>query len=249
MDLHTPVNVTFMPQSPSFLIPSRRDVPELLDIGAESIQDVKANFADLWRINHYLGGVTAITQHLYPRLELHKTPQIVADIGTGTANLPAVLARWSSKNHVKLRIVGLDLSARHLALAHGTLTPEQRADLIQADALHIPLKRNSVDYFISCLFLHHLSPENIIVFLSRIFSLARRGIIISDIVRGRLPLIAFKIGQPIFARSRLTRHDGVVSIQRAYTPNELQQLAQAAGLTNARVYSHWPWRMTLVADK
>jgi hypothetical protein len=71
----------------------------------------------------------------------------------------------------------------------------------------------------------------------------------SDIVRGRLPQIAFKIGQPVFARSYLTQHDGMVSIQRAYTPDELLQLAQAAEISNARVYQHFPWRMTLVGEK
>jgi hypothetical protein len=121
--------------------------------------------------------------------------------------------------------------------------------LVQADALYLPFKPRCVDYFISCLFLHHLSPEGVIDLLARTFGAARCGIVMSDIVRGRLPVIGFKLGQPLFARSFLTRHDGVVSIRRAYTPRELRQLAHAAGIFNARVYQHFPWRMTLVAEK
>ena len=249
MDSYIPIKVTYFPQRPSLLVPPRRDAQELLDLGVGSVQDVKANFADLWRINRYLGGIRAVTQHLYPRLQQPTEPQTVADIGTGSADMPAAIARWARHRQIDLRLWGLDLSARHLALAHHPRSSKHPAGLIQADALHIPFKAESVDYFISCLFLHHLSPEQAITFLSSTFSLAKRGIIISDIVRGRLPLIAFKLGQPIFARSFLTRHDGVVSIRRAYTPDELQQFAQAAGLSNARVYQHWPWRMTLVVDK
>ena len=71
----------------------------------------------------------------------------------------------------------------------------------------------------------------------------------SDLTRGWLPQIAFKLGQPIFARNFLTQHDGIASIRRAYTPDELLHLAQAAGLLNVRVYRHLGWRMTLVAEK
>jgi hypothetical protein len=55
--------------------------------------------------------------------------------------------------------------------------------------------------------------------------------------------------QPVFARHELTRRDGITSIRRAYTPDELLQIARDAGLHHARVYRHFPWRMTLVAEK
>jgi hypothetical protein len=101
----------------------------------------------------------------------------------------------------------------------------------------------------SSLFLHHLPPDQVKKLLAQAFRLAHKGIIMSDLTRGRLPMIAFRLGQPVFARNFLTRQDGMTSIRRAYTPAELLHLAQAAGLTNARVYRHPGWRMTLVVDK
>jgi hypothetical protein len=77
---------------------------------------------------------------------------------------------------------------------------------------------------------------------------ARRGVIMSDLARGWLPLAAFKLVQPIFARHPFTRHDGALSIRRAYTAAELRALAGAAGLRAARVHTHWPWRLTLVSE-
>jgi hypothetical protein len=50
-------------------------------------------------------------------------------------------------------------------------------------------------------------------------------------------------------RNYLTRHDGALSIRRAYVPDELLAMAREAGLETARVYAHFPWRMTLVAEK
>jgi hypothetical protein len=71
----------------------------------------------------------------------------------------------------------------------------------------------------------------------------------NDLVRGWQPWIAFKAVQPLFARHYLTRHDGALSVRRAYTPAELRELADAAGLTRAVVHTSWPWRMTLVFDR
>jgi hypothetical protein len=241
-----PVNPFYMPQSPSFLVPPRLDAAELLDMGKGTLDDVRANFADLWRINRYLGGVKAITSHLYPRLRQHQEPITLVDIGSGSADIAATVKHWADQHAIPVKLLGLDLSSRHLGIAQG-----QKASLefIQADALHLPFSSQKIDYYISCLFLHHFPPEQVVKLLARTFELARHGIIMSDIVRGYLPLIAFRLGQPIFARNFLTRHDGMVSIRRAYSPAELRQLAQAAGLLNARVHQHFPWRMTLVAYK
>jgi SAM-dependent methyltransferase len=241
-----PANPFYMPQSPSFLVPARLDAPELLDMGKGTLDDVRANFADLWRINRYLGGINAVTQHLYPPLRQHEEPITLVDIGSGSAHIAREIKRWAEQQAIGLKLLGLDLSARHLTIAQ-----DQSSTLkfIQADALHLPFSNQKIDYFISCLFLHHFPPEQVVKLLAQTYALARHGIIMSDIVRGYLPLIAFKLGQPIFARNFLTRHDGMVSIQRAYTPVELRQFAQAAGLHNARVHQHFPWRMTLVAYK
>ena len=232
----------------SLFVPRRTDTPELLDLGVGTDADVKANFADLWRINRYLGGLSALTQHVYPRLLKHEGSPTLVDIGTGSGDIGAVIINWAHKHRIDLKLWGLDLSARNLALTHNT-SDRPFDTRIQADALHLPFKAGSVDYYISSLFLHHLSPDNVKKLLTETFQCANKGIIMSDLTRGWLPQVAFKISQPIFARNFLTRHDGMASIRRAYTPDELLHLAQAAGLSNARVYKHWGWRMTLVAEK
>ncbi len=214
---------------PSFLVPPRIDNAELLETGIGSDEDVKANFADMWRINRFLGGLPALTQHLYPRLLAHEGTATVVDLGAGSGDMAAAIRHWAHEHHIDLNLWGLDFSARNLALTRrASDTPYETR--LQADALHLPFQAGQVDYFISSLFLHHFAPETLLT-------------------RGLLPQVAFKLGQPIFARNYLTRHDGMVSIRRAYMPDELLYLAQMAGLTKARVYCHWGWRMTLVADK
>lgn len=229
----------------SLLVPARRDEPELLDLGVGSAEDVQESLADLWRINRYLGGVYLLTRHLYKRLEAHSAPTTVVDIGSGSAEIAGTIARWTQRKQLPVQVIAVDLAARNLALAPAN----DHLRLMQADATRLPFAPESVDYLISSLFLHHFSPEQVITILRTSFAYARRSIVMSDLIRGWLPLIGFKLVQPVFARSYITRHDGMVSIRRAYTPDEFRELADAAGLRNVRVYAEVPWRMTLVADK
>ncbi|MBZ0307834.1 MAG: methyltransferase domain-containing protein [Anaerolineae bacterium] len=225
------------------MIPARVDTPELLDLGLGTEEDVAANLREMWRINRYLGGLSALTSHLYPRLR-HQNMSL-ADLGTGSGHIPHLLAAWARQQQLSLTILGIDMSHRNLS----TVQQKGHVKFILADAIQLPFAKNQIDYFISSLFLHHLSPPQLVHLLRSTFHLARRGIIMSDLVRGWLPMAAFKLVQPIFARNFLTRHDGIVSIRRAYTPTELKTLAHAAGLTHVKVYRHFPWRMTLVAEK
>jgi SAM-dependent methyltransferase len=230
-------------------MPEREDKPELLDMGAGTAGDARASLADMWRVNRLTGGVRALTQHLYPRLQAHDGPAAIGDIGTGAANIPMTIATWAQHKNIPVRIFALDIAARHLEIARANAANFANIYPIQASAYALPFGRNDVDYLVSSLFLHHLAPEQLVDFLRQAYDRVRRALILTDAVRGRLPLVAFKLGQPVFARSYLTRYDGAVSIRRAYTPDELLKLAHAAGLSQARVHQHWLWRMTLVVDK
>ena len=101
----------------SWLIPARVDEPEWLDNHLGSPEDVRANFADMWRINRYLGGLRALTAHLYPRLRVHKGITTLADLGTGSAEIPVTIARWARGEGLNVQILALDLSARNLAIS------------------------------------------------------------------------------------------------------------------------------------
>lgn len=232
-----------------WLVPARVDQPELLDLGVGSPDDVRQSLADLWRINRYLGGIRALTAHLYPRLLAAEGHVSCVDIGAGAGQISAVIGAWARRNQRDVQVIALDLAARNLEVARAFTAQTPNVALLQADAMQLPFAASSADYMVSSLFLHHFTPDQIIALLRAAYASARRGIIMSDLVRGWLPLASFRLITPVFARSYITRYDGAVSVRRAYTPAEFRDLARAAGLTTARVHSHMPWRMTLVADK
>jgi hypothetical protein len=171
------------------------------------------------------------------------------DLGVGSAEIPIAIGQWARRHGIPARVIAVDRAARSLDAARAGFSREHAVSLLRADARCLPLPAESVDLVISSLFLHHFSPGQLVELLRSVYALARAGLVMSDLVRGRLPLLAFRLSAPVLARNYLTRHDGAISIRRAYRPDELRALASAAGLAGAQVFTHWPWRMTLVADK
>lgn len=236
--------------NPAFLVPARIDQTELLDQEHWPFADVKANLQEMWKLNQAFSGIRAVTKYLKPHRLDPTQPIRIVDLGTGSGLLALHLIRqWAPKHHLPVEVYPLDISLRNLGVAQQNLQSVLFPNLLQANGFMLPFAEHSIDYFISSLFMHHFAPQLLVDLLRHIYRLAGQGIVMSDIVRGYLPLAAFRLIQPIFARHFLTRHDGTVSIKRAYTPTELLHMAHMAGIDHPRVYTCFPWRMTLVADK
>jgi hypothetical protein len=140
-------------------------------------------------------------------------------------------------------------TALKVCLAQARLRGQAEIALVQGDVVTPPFADGSVDVVISSLFLHHFTPTALMQLLPKWVRLARRGLVMSDLVRHPVPYWFMKASSPVFARSAITRHDAAVSVQRAYRPQELQNIAVEAGFPQAQVFTHFPYRMTLVIDR
>lgn len=231
------------------LIPSRKNETELLDVGAGTQDDVRHSLNDLKRLNQYLGGMRAVLKHLSSRMKTRSGRITILDIGTGDASLLKAVSGLMDKRGCSLNLVGLDLMARHLNIAQQKVHQDNLIHLAQANAIHLPFADRSVDFVICSLLLHHLTPSQVGQLLKEAYRCAKSAIIISDLVRGWLPYIGYKMIQPIFNLHPITRHDGEISIMRAFTVQELKEIASNATVASAKIYRHPMFRMTLVVDK
>jgi hypothetical protein len=80
------------------------------------------------------------------------------------------------------------------------------------------------------LLVHHLDPGDVVAALRELRRVARRGVVINDLRRGILPMVAMAVSTVALGGSRVTRADGLVSARRAYTLAELDDLVGEAGL-------------------
>src|SRR2546430_8331225 len=75
---------------------------------------------------------------------------------------------------------------------------------------------------------------------------ARRAVVVNDLLRARLAFGLVWLVTRLFRCHPISRHDGPLSVRRAYSAAELSTLARKAGITTLRVRAY-PFLGRLVA--
>jgi ubiquinone/menaquinone biosynthesis C-methylase UbiE len=198
-------------------------------------------------VDRYLGGSALTWRALLPMLRALPpgTPATLLDVATGGADSPRILARLAGRHGYDLRPFASDQLADVLQLARRA---GARFPLIQHDALAIPLQDVAVDFVTCSLALHHFDPPAAVVLLRELCRVARRGVVVNDLRRGRLAYW----GAQLLARGpwhAMARHDGPLSVLRAYTLDEARALVAQAGIVGAQVQARPLFRMLIVVNE
>ena len=230
----------------SLLVPPRRPQQEMLDRGDLPPSEVEDSLADIRWVNLRLGGYRAAAQGILPHLLAEKERIFrLLDLGSGSADVPAHLARQAGREGVTLKTVAVDLQILHLATARRTNGSGPR--LVTADVFSLPFPDSSFDWVLSTLFFHHFSPEQNVSILREMARLGRRGLFVVDLERHRISLGVVKLMASVFFRSRTSMRDGITSIAQAYTRPEMESIARRAGLGLFEARKIRPFRLVLFA--
>ena len=96
--------------------------------------------------------------------------------------------------------------------------------------------------------LHHFSEEGIIALLKTWSGLARKAILVSDLVRDPLAYYGIRLITRLFTRNQMTRFDGPLSVRRALTLKEWRELFRESAVGPFRVVPIFPYRqMTVIS--
>jgi ubiquinone/menaquinone biosynthesis C-methylase UbiE len=123
-----------------------------------------------------------------------------------------------------------------------------KATCVAGDALSLPFANNSFDFVICSLFIHHLEPDEIQLFTNESLRVCRTAFLINDLRRSYLHLGLVYAGMPLF-RSRITRHDTVASVQRAYTTSEISEILKSTQASSVEMHNTYLYRMGAIAWK
>lgn len=218
----------------------RRSGLELLDAGRVTGDELRTNLADMGRLNRLPGGVGASVRAI-ERLLGSRPGASVIDVGTGGGDVPLALAAhgW--------RVVGIDADPVVASIARDTTAAVPHIRIVEADATSLPFEDGSVDVVHSSLLAHHLDPAVAVRAFAEMARVARAGVVVNDLRRGLLPLLATAVAVTALGRCRTTRHDGLLSVRRAYTPAELESLLAEAGLRTVHRSATWMPRVVTTA--
>lgn len=222
---------------------------ELLDRPDNSDKEVRESLRDLQWLNRYFGGVRTVLLHLDRMVgKRSQGPLTVLDIATGGADIPRAMCRWARRRRLVVAIEAVDWSDQVLAAATEWSIgfPEIRLRRVQAPLL--PYPDHSFDYAISSLFFHHLNEADGILLLREMARVARRGLLVHDLLRSRLACLLTTMITRMLSGNRLTRHDGPMSVLRGFRPQELHRMATNAGLAHVQLSHHLWFRIALTTE-
>lgn len=213
-------------------------VPELLDDDRGTPQQVADSLADLRMFNRWFGG-NSTTAELLRRVARRSGIKQLSflDVAGATGDVTAHAAKALAREGVTLKTTVLDRAPSHLG--------KNGSAAICGSALQLPFGDAAFDVVGSSLFLHHLEPPELSLFVSDALRVCRLAVIINDLRRALPHWLAAKAGTVIY-KSSLTRHDAPVSVRRAYTQSELRQLLEQDGHSHIEVSRHYFFRMGVI---
>jgi len=221
----------------------RADTPELMDDPSVDFETFRACLVDLAKVNRVTLAyrpTLGFLDRLYdgghwPR----DRPAVVLDVGSGYGDMLRQIKRWAQARSLDVRLQGLDRSpwaARAAERAPGSEGIEWLSeDLFQ--------HKGGADIVVSSLFAHHLDDGSLIRFLEWQEVNARIGWFINDLLRHPFSYHGFGLLSRVMLWHRFVRHDGPVSISRAFRPEDWTLLLAKAGVHQARIEAWFPFRL------
>jgi SAM-dependent methyltransferase len=190
---------------------------EILD-GCGVAEDVRKRcYADLARMHRWLGNHSAILN----RLEDDSGPVgRVLDIGCSHGSL---LKEIRAK--LGAAVVGIDLMPP--GSASGVM-------IVRGDAVRECLP--AADVAVAVMLAHHLSADDLAALIRNVGRACRRFLIL-DPVRHWIPLLLFRVFVAPMVNP-INVHDGIRSVERAFTPRELRRIVADALAGTGAQFQH-----------
>lgn len=226
----------------------RASTPELMETEACSFPDYRDCLQDLARVNRLTLAArptlawldTVLASIRWPRAR----PLAVVDIGCGYGDMLRRIDRWAARRGIAVALTGVDCDPRATRAAAEATRPDRPIRWITADFARFRME-GPIDVVLSGLFCHHLDDAALVRFLSWMEATAQRGWFVNDLHRHALPYYVFLAWARAARWHRFVRHDGPVSISRAFTVADWRRALADAGIPEgaARIAWRMPFRL------
>jgi ubiquinone/menaquinone biosynthesis C-methylase UbiE len=213
---------------------------ELLDTDAGTPKEVEASLKDLRWFNRWFGGIQTTRRMVEHVAETAGATSLsLLEVAAGSGYVANATRNVLAMQGVRVEVTLLDRLASHLG---------NRGRSIVGDALSLPFHESSFD-LVSCnLFVHHLSPEQLVQFVTEGLRVCRKAVLINDLIRHPLHMVLAVAGVPLYG-SRITRNDAPASVRQAYTREEMCELLRKTPAARVEIDSYYLFRMGVIAWK
>jgi SAM-dependent methyltransferase len=214
----------------NFLSPSRHFDPaitEMMDRSQPVSKELETDLENLEKLNRYFGSYSLVRFFLRRWLSKGKTVKLL-DLCTGSGDIPRFIVDWCRKNGVKIEITAVDQQPATLELAKRRSNSYPEITFLSANVLDF-VPSAPVDLVFCSLALHHFGNQEAIRLIRQTEFMTGGKVLFSDLERSDLGIAGIYAVTAIALREPMTRFDGRLSMRRAFSFDEMNELAQAAG--------------------
>ncbi|MEX0968538.1 MAG: methyltransferase domain-containing protein [Bacteroidia bacterium] len=224
---------------------------EIMDDFSQGGTLMDRTLQELQLINKYLGGYSALLKglnSLLPDLKKVDTGQKIriVDLGCGGGDALRLTADWSRRNGLNVQLIGIDANESVLRFAREASEAYPEIEYRQMDVFSEEFKALRFNIVLMTLFVHHIADLQLVNLLTGLRRQALTGIVINDLHRHWLAYYSILVLTKFFSKSTMVKHDGPVSVLRAFKKNELESILRKAGFTHYDLEWHWAFRYLIV---
>jgi len=170
----------------------------------------------------------------------------LVDVGYGQGDMLRAIDRWATRRGFIPELIGVDLSPWSAPAARAATPPGLAIDYRTGDVFEASFDR-PVDFIISSLVTHHLDDEQLVRFLRRMEATAVKGWYVNDLHRHPIAYNGFRLLSIVMRWHAFVRHDGPLSVARAFRRADWERLIARAGLERSTLSLRWhvPFRLCL----
>lgn len=230
----------------------RVDAQEILDSDSCSAREAQSVLAVIGRINRWFGGVTTTRKMVERVAQVTGARKLsLLEVAAGSGEVPKEVCAEVSRRGITLNVTLLDRAPSHLPLNHRTGGDHSlRTSGVVADALALPFGDAAFDLVSCSLFAHHLDAQQLAQFAREGLRVSRQALLINDLIRHPVHLALAYVSYPIM-RNRVAWLDGLTSVRRSYTPDEISGMLASAISTSGRaeISCNYLYRMGVILWK
>ena len=223
----------------SILTPPRKRGVEILDRRDLEPGLITRSLADVVCSNALFGGLSSVMNELRDVFKEVPRDATLLDVGTGLGDIPCRAREVARQNGIELTTIGLD-SVIELGYASRPAVTIS----VCADALRLPFADRSVDVVMCSQVLHHFEDKDALKLLREMNRVARVRVIVSDLRRSWIAAAGLWLASFPLRFHAVSRHDGVVSVMRGFTPEELVDTVREAIARKPTVHRRRGFRVT-----
>lgn len=226
------------------LFSARATQPEHFDDARRTPAEFRAAYAELARVNRLFRAEDPYTRIMARWLGAEECRKLsILDLGAGDGWLGHAMESWATERGWSWKVTNLDLNPVPLSLSHGR-------SRVAASVLNLPFEDGAFDVVIASQMTHHLNTDDDVVrHFQEAWRVASRAIFITDMHRGWFLYLLLRVALPLLRLSPAMKHDGFLSVRKAWRTAEWRRLAERARLESARISGYFGTRVILSARK